>query len=155
LALVLANGVFLNANVLAQEKPYATTYYDELMSLPDGRAVVMTAGAWSLGLFYAMSEHPEKKLIPIVFPYMCLDDFPDYGVYMREKFGLEGKGTLELVQNALDKRVNVYYAGRRSPQWRIQECFNFAESDMITLRPITKLSGVPLETILHTKGNAR
>jgi len=155
LVLVLINSVFLNANVLAQERPYATVYQQELMSLSDGSAIVMTAGAWSLGLFYVMSEHPEKNLIPIVFPYGALDDFPDYEVYMKEKFGLEGSNTLELTQDALDKGIDVYYAGRSSKQWRIQETFLFGESNMTTLRPITGLSGVPLETILHTEGNAR
>lgn len=149
LILVCMNGFFLNADTLTNEKPYATTYYTELMSLPNESVVVTTAGAHSLGLFYVMSEHPEKGLVPIVYPYGCLGDFPDYTKYMRKEFGLEGDNTLKLTQDALSQNCDVYFAGARWKSWRVQECFYYLESDRQFLQPIAGLSGVPIKEIVN------
>ena len=63
LVLIIVNSVFLNANVLTQEEPLATTYYEELKSLPDGSAIVAAPGSYSFGLLYVVSEGKELCLI--------------------------------------------------------------------------------------------
>ncbi len=60
LILVLMNGVFLNANILTRENPLATTYYQELHSLPNESRIVASPGRYSFGLLYVISEG--KKL---------------------------------------------------------------------------------------------
>lgn len=146
LALIVTNGLFLNANMLTREDPRATTYYDELMSLEDGSVVVTAAGEYSLGLFYVMSEG--KNLTPMVHPYMTEAwEFDDHKTYIREKFGLEGDDMLGFVQDALDKDVCVYFACNRQKHPPIQDCFLLEDGN--TLRPVVGLSGVTIEEILY------
>jgi len=63
LVLILINGFFLNASLLTQREPLATTYYNELYSLSDGSRIVATPGRYSFGLLYVISEG--KDLIAI------------------------------------------------------------------------------------------
>jgi len=153
LVLVCINGVFLNANTLTNERPLATTYYNELMELPNGSVVVATAGARSLGLFYVMSEHPEKDFVPVIYPYMCHDawKFEDYGTYMKSRYGLEGGDTFELTQDALDKGMNVYLASSAERYVSMQRCFYYwvritpqGYVEPAVLRQITGLSGITM-----------
>jgi len=83
LALVCVNGVFLNANTLTRQSPIATTYYNELVSLPD-ESVIACTGAYAFGVLYVMSE--EDKHFTIL-------------------------PAEEYVQRALDEGRDVYFAG--------------------------------------------
>ena len=83
LILTTINGFFLNANTLTNENPITTTYYRELMRLPEGATIVAT-GAYSFGVLYVMSE--EDKSFALL-------------------------ATKEQAQCALSKEVDVYFAG--------------------------------------------
>lgn len=65
LILIAINSVFLNASTLTREESLATTYYNELRSLPNGSAVAATSGRYSFGLLYVISEGKELRLIEI------------------------------------------------------------------------------------------
>ena len=132
LALICVNGIFLNANTLTNQNPLATTYYDELHALPDDSVVVTTAGPYSLGLFYVMSEG--KSLIPIVYPERNFPEFPD--------FGIEGNDELERVQYALDNGYKVYFAG--SDRGLL---FTYTNTTNQLVRPIIGLSGIEPDDI--------
>lgn len=142
LILICVNGIFLNANTLANEKPLAQTYYNELHALPDGSVVVTSAGAYSLGLFYVMSEG--KSLIPIIYPYCDTWDFPDYAEWVKNNYGLEtnSRGSLGLTQDALDKGYDVYFAGAKWRYWKVSQAFEFTETDNQLIYPIVGLTGL-------------
>lgn len=140
LVLIGLNVAFLNANVLTNQKPLAATYHYELCSLPDGSAVVTTAGAYSLGLFYVMSEG--KELIPIIYPYGDAQDFPDHEAWMIDNYGVEGSNTLERTQYALDNGYDVYFAGAKQRYWKVGQAFNYDEGGSELIRPIVGLTGI-------------
>jgi hypothetical protein len=55
--LILANGVFLNANILAHANPLATTYENDLRSLPSGSYVISNSGGdYGLDDYFMMAE---------------------------------------------------------------------------------------------------
>jgi hypothetical protein len=84
LVLVVVNTQYLNADKLTNKNPEASSYYNELMSLPDHSIVVTNPGAYSLGLFYAMSKG--KDLIPIVYPYTDEWEFWDYYDWLKREY---------------------------------------------------------------------
>jgi len=109
-ALILLNSVFLNANLLAQKEPFAMDYYNELMSMPDGSAVVTHRGGFeSMALFYVMSEG--KDLIPIFFTdsrYISDALYQYYLEWIEKDYGIKGSNTQEQVFDVLGKGVEVY-----------------------------------------------
>lgn len=139
LILMCVNGAFLNANTLTKERPLATTYYDELYALPDGSVVVTNAGAYSLGLFYVMSEG--KDLTPIVYPYSDTWNFPDYSDWLKDKYGIVGHDTPGLVQDALNKGYDVYFAGAKWRYSKVAQAFQIADGDDL-VREIKGLTGL-------------
>ena len=146
IVLIIVNSMFLNANVLTKQNPRATTYYEELMSLPDHSVVVATIGSYSLGLSYVMSEG--KNLIPILTSTDALCDAnPDYKTWMEEKYGIEGSDTLERVQYALDSEYDVYFAGGDRDMCLAGQLFTYTTDNACSVRPVTSLSGVDPNTI--------
>lgn len=144
LALIAINAAFLNANILTNQNPLATAYYNELMSLPDGAVVVANAGGHSLGLFYVMSEG--KNLIPIIYPHA------DEAWFSNGR--IEGNSTLNLVQNAIDKGMDVYYAGSPRDE-SVAQAFVLADTNNKTMQRVLGLTGLqPTATKLlqsHTR----
>jgi hypothetical protein len=63
--LILVNGIFLNANVLANQYPVAQDYSQELRDLPDGSYVVGSAGGYGLENYYVMATG--KDIRPLFF----------------------------------------------------------------------------------------
>jgi len=108
--LICLNSVFLNANILAQKEPIAMEYYNELMSMPDGSAVVTHRGGFeSMALFYAISEG--KDLIPIFFTDSRYTSDALYQYYLEwivKDYGIKGDNTQEQVFDILGKDVEVY-----------------------------------------------
>lgn len=139
LILICVNGIFLNANTLTNEKPLAQTYYNELYALPDGAVVVTSAGAYSLGLFYVMSEG--KNLIPIVYPYADTWNFPAYSTYIKDNWEIEGCDTLTMVEDALNKECEVYFAGAKWRYSSIAQAFYTVDSNNL-VREVTGLTGL-------------
>jgi hypothetical protein len=103
--LVLINGVFLNAGTLTKAQPLAQTYYNELMSLPDGTAVVCDAGGYGFGLFYVISEG--KDLCPIVTQYA--DNKSYYREYVSGQWSVGGSNADEMIADAIKDGRNVHY----------------------------------------------
>ena len=103
------NSYYLNANRLTNEDPMASTYYNELMSLPNNSIVVTEPGQYSLGLFYAMSNG--KQLIPLIYPYIDIWGFRDYSTWLTKTYDVEvGDTTIGTIQNNLSEH-QIYYVG--------------------------------------------
>ena len=99
------NTFYLNADRLIQTHFLANRYYHELMCLPNGSIVVTTPGAYSLGMFYVMSEG--KDLIPLIYPYLDEWEFEDYATWLEVKYGIIGDDTITIIKRNLG---NVFYA---------------------------------------------
>ena len=108
--LICLNTVFLNANVLAHKEPLAMEYYNELMTMPTGSAVVTHRGGFeSMALFYVISEG--KDLIPIFFTDERYTDDALYQYYIewiKHDYGILGDNTQGMVADALDRNLDVY-----------------------------------------------
>jgi len=78
LALIIVNGFFLNANTLTNENPIATTYYNELMTLPS-ESIVAATGAYAFGVLYVMSG--EDKSFVLLATEEQVRNFPNRDVY--------------------------------------------------------------------------
>ena len=103
------NSYFLNANRLTNKDPMASSYYNELMSLPNNSVVVTEPGQYSLGLFYAMSNG--KQLIPLIYPYIDTWKFVDYSKWLEKTYNIKvGDTTMQTIQNNLSKH-QIYYVG--------------------------------------------
>jgi hypothetical protein len=77
--LILVNGVFLNANILAKENPLASRYEQELRNLPDGSYVICNSGGnYGLENYYIMSSG--KDIRPLFFN----GDIPDINEFDSE-----------------------------------------------------------------------
>lgn len=107
--LLSLNSYYLNANRLTNQDPMASSYYDELMSLPNNSIVVTEPGQYSLGLFYAMSNG--KQLIPLIYPYIDTWKFVDYSAWLASTYDIKvGDSTISTIQDNLGKE-NIYYVG--------------------------------------------
>ncbi len=155
LVLILVNGLFLNANLLTNADPQASTYRQELQNLPDNSIVLTTPGTYSLGLFYAMSEG--KDLVPLIYHYIDSWGFYDYGLWLNQTYELETyeitspgfhrwKSTLELVGECLDIKAPIYFAGSPDITYPIEPALTLEPvGSKVYLRRITALTGVPPE----------
>jgi hypothetical protein len=103
------NASYLNADKLTNTHFLAERYYHELMSLPDNSIVVTTPGAYSLGLFYVMSEG--KDLIPLIYPYIDEWEFWDYFNWLERKYPNVTLGvyTKDIIRANLGK-IPIFYA---------------------------------------------
>jgi hypothetical protein len=78
--LILVNGVFLNANILAHQNPLATDYEQDLWSLPDGSFVVSNSGGnYGLANYYVMALGKDIR------PIFIDGDIPDLKMFSEEK----------------------------------------------------------------------
>lgn len=122
--LIVANFFFMNAYEIDKANPLMKNYSNLLWSLPDGSAVVVTPGGWSLGLFYTIEEG--KELIPVVYAY-----FPDdvtsvpgmkgYDTYLTRRYGVQWSSTLDAVTQSLETFRPVYFMPILGSQ--IADCF--------------------------------
>ncbi len=123
--LMLINGFFLNANVLTNENPRATTYFGALRDLPDQSVVVTITGGYSLGLFYVVNDG--KDVTAVIYPYVdSVGGKVDYGMRGYEKYllartGFDWTNTFEGVQECLNRNVPVYFVP--TPSSAITQCF--------------------------------
>lgn len=125
ICLAVLNGVFMNADVLTRQNPVAREYYNTLKGMPAGTTIVVNAGYYSLGLFYALSTGSD--LVPIIHPYMDDWEFEDYRMWLDETYGLgswQGANTTDLVGLALMRDPDVYFFGN-DPE--LEKCLEFEE----------------------------
>ena len=107
LCLLAINGLCLNADVLSRAKPEAMEYYNQLMSLPDGSAVLtFHGGNEGLGFDYVFSTG--KKLIPIYLRDGNMSKYQSYLNWIHDTSGIQGSSTRELVESALSQNIQVY-----------------------------------------------
>lgn len=155
ITLIIANGAFLNANLLTNADPQAFTYRQELMTLPDNSIVLTTPGTYSLGLFYVMSEG--KSLVPLIYHYIDSWRFHDYGLWLNQNYELETyeitspgfhrwKSTLELVDDCLNIEAPIYFAGSPDVTYPVEPAITLEPvGSNVYLRRITALTGIPPE----------
>ena len=153
LALIAVNAVFLNANTLTNEKPLATTYYTALQELPDGSIVLCEPGAYSLGLYYAMSEG--KGLIPLVYPYIGHTGdawgFDDYRSWLNRTYGLslgDDFDTLTAVAYLKSRGYDVYYASTPTQQSSVRQALVLEDTQWTQVKKVTGLTGLEPESYM-------
>ena len=109
MVLVGLNSYFLNADRLTNNDPMASTYYQELLSLPNNSIVVTEPGQYSLGLFYAMSNG--KQLIPLIYPYIDTWNFKDYETWLEKTYNIiVASTTTQTIADNISTH-QIYYVG--------------------------------------------
>lgn len=141
IALVITNTFWFNADTLAREKPLATDYYEDLMELPDGAAVITPrGGAYGFALFYAISDG--KDLIPLALrkpddEWLSPEEdqgFKDYLWWLEDEYGITGSNTYEITKDAMNKGHQVYYATPMTKLW--EAAFIYEEEGYEWLYPV-------------------
>ena len=128
--LLSLNSYFLNANRLTNSDPMASTYYNELMALPNNSLVVTEPGQYSLGLFYAMSNG--KQLIPLIYPYIDTWGFKDYASWLEKTYNIEvGDTTVNTIQDNINK-YQIYYVGLPDALDKLQPHLELSGVGLIT-----------------------
>lgn len=105
--LIVTNGFLLNADKLAHDEPFASTYYQEVWALPDGSAIVQGPGAFSMTTIYAMSEG--KDVVPLVWGVVEYG-FRDYQQYLSDQWGIQGGTIKDLAMDAHSDGREIYIA---------------------------------------------
>jgi len=116
-ALIICNAFLLNAGHLAKAEPVAADVKEAMMAVPDGSAVVVIGGSFSLCTMYCRAEG--KDIIPIVWR-IDARDFPeledlnqqqlDLCTYLYEPRGIESKLQEDIVVEMLNEGWDVYVA---------------------------------------------
>lgn len=107
-ALIIANGFAFNAASVTAANPEAENFVTELEAIPDGAAIVLYEGRYSLAVFNAMANG--RDFAPLINNKLEMG-YPDYGQWLREEYGISGATTYEIIQDALDDGRAVYLAG--------------------------------------------
>ena len=105
--LIVTNGFLLNANKLAHDEPFASTYYQEVWALPDGSAIVIGPGAFSMTTIYAMTEG--KDIVPLVWQVVEYG-FKGYQQYLSDTWGVQGNTIAQLAEDAQNDGREIYIA---------------------------------------------
>lgn len=114
------NTAFLNADDLTHKEPLASDIEEQIMQMPEESVVVVLPGAYSMAVFYAMSNGRDD-LTPLLWG--DTEDWrgnhtDDYYRWLHEEKGLEGENPLEIAQSALGQGRAVYMA---DDTWRFEE----------------------------------
>ncbi len=119
IALMLLNSIVFNAAILNKQSPIATDYYNNIMALPDGSALVLNRGGFeSMAVMYAISEG--KNITPIFFTgygYKNNASYINYSKWANDTLGLEGFTTQELANSALLQGKEVYIIHDYMDKW--------------------------------------
>jgi hypothetical protein len=119
ITLMLLNSIAFNAAILNKQSPIATDYYNNIMALPDGSALVLNRGGFeSMAVMYAISEG--KNITPIFFTgygYKNNASYINYSKWANDVLGLEGFTTQELANSALLQGKEVYIIHDYMDKW--------------------------------------
>lgn len=151
LLLVILNSVFLNASNLVKTDKYDTAmeYYNELMSLPDGSAVVINRGGFEgMSLFYVISEG--KDLIPVFFTNYGYEDnilYQNYLEWINYKYQSDANNTEELADYFI-QQGDVYILYPCLSKWDV--AFDWQDTGLDHFKLVTD---VYTDVIVHTEEN--
>ena len=147
LALIIVNASLLNADLLTREKPLARTYAEALWELPDSSIVLTSAGSYSMGLYYVMSEG--KDLIPLTYPYLDDWEFRDYATWLQQKHSIDAvnSGTLDVIEDELPYK-EIYYADSSWRQSDIRHSLILESTQWSQISRVTGLTGLPPEPFI-------
>jgi hypothetical protein len=116
-ALIIINGVFLNANILANQYPLASDYEKELWDLPDGSYVVCSSGGnYGLDNYYVMASGKDIRPIFIdgeipdieMFSYDNQFEYKAFlANYLVENYDLKMKQAQSQVEDMIKYRAEV------------------------------------------------
>ncbi len=147
IVLLVLNGMFLNANILTNADPRASAYRQELQNLPDNSIVLVMPGAYSLGLFYAISEG--KDLVPLVYLYVDEWKFYDYQIWVQDNYNvLILPSTLDTIEANL-KTSPIYFAGSPNATYPIEPALKLEDIDSIYITEVLGLTGLPPEPVFR------
>jgi hypothetical protein len=154
LVLIAVNAAFLNANTLTNEKPLAMDYYHELRGLPANAAVVSEPGAYSLGLYYAMSEG-RPDLIPLIYPYIGHTGdawgFDDYRDWLNRTYNLsldDDFDTPTAIAYLKQRGYDVYFASTPTQQSALRRALVLEGPGFWQVQRVTGLSGLQPESYI-------
>lgn len=116
--LIIANGFFMNANILNRQNPEAEKYQASIQELPDNSVVVLSSGGpYGLGIRYAIAEGK-----PLVMLFLAPDDtlnnqiYLDYKSWLEEEHGIVGYKWTDEVNYCLERGDKVFVAYTIQPQ---------------------------------------
>lgn len=116
--LIGVNGIYFNADKLAQEDPRASEYYQAVWELPDGAAVVKTrGGAYAFTLHYVLSQGKDIVPLPQFNPFdtrtnerRAVDQrHQDSLEWLERTYGVPPGDVFDLIAYAEDQGWEVYY----------------------------------------------
>jgi hypothetical protein len=98
IVLILVNGFFMNANILAKQNPLASNYESDLKSLPSGSYVISNSGGnYGLDDYYMMASGVDIRPI-----------FIDSDIANIEMFSSDRQASYEAyLENFLETKYNV------------------------------------------------
>lgn len=108
-ALIIANGVLLNAGNITAADNDALAFKKQLEAIPEGSAVATYSGRYSLVIFWEMSQG--RDIVPLLNNKLDEGEYPDYGEWLATNYGITGDTTYEIVQDAMSDGRPVYLAG--------------------------------------------
>jgi len=151
LVLIAANAAFLNANTLTNERPLAAGYRSALQTLPADAVVVCEPGAYSLGLYYTMSEG-RPDLIPLIYPYIGHTGdawgFDDYRDWLNRTYNLgldDDFDTLTAIAYLKQRGYDVYFASTPTQQSALRRALVLGGTEFWQVQRVTGLSGLQPE----------
>jgi hypothetical protein len=154
LVLMAVNAAFLNANTLTNEKPLAMDYYHELRGLPANAVVVAEPGAYSLGLYYTMSED-RPDLIPLVYPYIGHAGdawgFNDYRDWLNRTYNLgldDDFDVLTAIAYLKQRGRDVYFASTPTQYSALRRALILEGPEFWQVQRVTGLSGLQPESYI-------
>ena len=150
LVLVLVNALFLNANILTQSDPKASSYKQALWELPDNSVVLTNADSYLMGIAYVINEG--KDIVPLVYPYMEDWEFWDYYDWLRDRYGnivRIAPSTFETIALNLEDGVDVYYANSPSKYSTIRRCFDYEDTQWPQIKRIVGFTGLDPEPFIR------
>lgn len=121
-ALIIVNGVFLNANILAHNYPYALEYEMQVRNLPDGSYIVTNSGgSYGLDNYYIMASGKDIRPIFIDGDIPNLDNFSneyanDYKDYVKDflmsNYNLKEEVANQQIDDMLEKKTETMVSPR-------------------------------------------
>jgi len=125
-ALIGLNGVYFNTDEIARQDPRATRYYEAVMDLPDGSAIVTSrGGAYGFTVHYVLSQGKEIVPIPLYNPFDTSTNkrresdqrYRDCVAWIERIYGVKGNDMFEHIAYAQAQGRDVYFGSPVTWTW--------------------------------------